>query len=100
MNRLILTEDAIRDFEQIYEYIAKDNAVAADRHCKKIKARCRLLLDQPRIGSKRGDIRSDMRSIAEGNFVIFYRQIDAGIEIVRVLHGSQDPERAFSESQD
>ena len=97
MKRLVLTEDAILDFELIYEYIAKDNPAAAERHREKLKACCRMLLDQPRIGSTRSDIRPDMRSISEGNYVIYYRPIGAGIEIVRVLHGSQDPERAFSE---
>jgi toxin ParE1/3/4 len=99
VKRQVLTEDALRDFEQIYEYIAKDNPTAADRHREKLKAHCRVLLDQPRIGSKRSDIRPDMRSISEGSYVIYYRPIDTGIEIVRVLHGSQDPQRAFAEAE-
>jgi toxin ParE1/3/4 len=34
------------------------------------------------------------------NYLIFYRPIEAGIEIVRILHGSQDIERVFIDVED
>ncbi|MBD2690580.1 type II toxin-antitoxin system RelE/ParE family toxin [Anabaena catenula] len=36
-----------------------------------------------------------LRSFPVKIYLIFYRPIDQGIEIVRILHGSQDIERIF-----
>lgn len=40
---------------------------------------------------------SNLRSHPHGNYVIFYRPIGDGIEIVRVLHGARDIDAAFTE---
>lgn len=44
----------------------------------------------PGIGRRRDDLAPGLRSISYANYLIFYRPIDDGIEIVRVLHGSRD----------
>ena len=31
-----------------------------------------------------------LRSLPLGNYIIFYRPIDDGIEVVRILHGARD----------
>ncbi|WP_375513189.1 type II toxin-antitoxin system RelE/ParE family toxin [uncultured Nostoc sp.] len=36
-----------------------------------------------------------MQSFSLKNYLIFYRPIDEGIEIARILHGSQDIETIF-----
>ncbi|AUB37002.1 Plasmid stabilization system protein ParE [Nostoc flagelliforme CCNUN1] len=38
-----------------------------------------------------------MRSFPVKNYLIFYRTIDEGIEIARILHGSQDIETIFQD---
>lgn len=81
-----------------YRYIAQDNIDAAKKHSQRLQARWLALLDQPRMGSKRDDIEPDLRSITEGNYAIFYRILSDGIELVRVLHSSQDVNQAFAET--
>lgn len=99
MSRISFTEPAAQDLEKIYEYIADDNIAAAVKHRQRLEKRWFVLLDQPRIGTKRDNIEPDLRSVTEGNYVIFYRIRTDGIEIVRVLHTSQDSKRAFAESE-
>jgi plasmid stabilization system protein ParE len=38
-----------------------------------------------------------MRSLTEGNYTIYYHLLPDGVEVLRVLHTSQDAKRAFSE---
>lgn len=96
--KFILTEDAIRDLQEIYEYIAKDDTVAADRHREKLVRRWQALADQPRMGRKRDDIAAGYRSIAEGEYVILYQIVtEAELRIMRVLHGKRDLGSALKE---
>ena len=91
MTRITYTEDAAQDLEEIYRHIAQDNPVAAERHREKLKQRCEGLLDQPRMGRKRDEIRPEYRSVTEGDYVILYRIVnDATLAIMRVVHGKRD----------
>ena len=72
---------------------------AAVKHRQRLEKRWLALLDQPRIGTKRDDIKPDLRSVTEGNYVIFYRILADGIEVGRVLHTSMDNKRAWTDSE-
>lgn len=41
----------------------------------------------------------DNRAAALGRYLLFYRAIEGGIEVVRVLHGMRDIERIFGEGE-
>lgn len=100
MNRIRFTPQADRDFIEIYQYIARDNIAAADRHHQLLRSRCLDLVDQPRIGTKRDEIKPGLRSVAEGDYVIFYRIEDQDrVAILRLLHAKRDITKLiFSES--
>jgi toxin ParE1/3/4 len=44
------------------------------------------------MGRERNDIAPGLRSFPVGKYLIFYRLIDEGLEIVRVLHGARNIE--------
>lgn len=90
MKRISFTQDARQDMKEIYEYIAEDNIAAADKHMQRLQERWRALLNQPRLGRKREEIRTGYRSVTAGDYVIFYRPLVDGIEVMRVIHGSRD----------
>lgn len=100
MSRIRFTPQADRDFIEIYVYIASDNISAADKHHERLRQRCLELVDQPRIGTKRHEIKPGLRSVAEGNYVIFYRIEDQDrVAIIRVVHAKRDLTKlTFSES--
>jgi toxin ParE1/3/4 len=54
-----------------------------------------LLAGQPLLGRLRPELAPNLRSFPVDNHVIFYRPIDHGIEVARVLHGARDIDALF-----
>ncbi len=100
MSSIRFTKACKIDLGEIYRYIAQDNVDAADKHRQRLEKRWLALIDHPRMGTKRDDIEPDLRSVTEGNYVIFYRILTTEIEISRVLHSSRDSQRVFAESEE
>ncbi|MEG3934909.1 type II toxin-antitoxin system RelE/ParE family toxin [Microcoleus sp. T2B6] len=42
------------------------------------------------------ELLAGLHSFPIGNYVVFYREIENGIDVIRVLHGSRDIEDIFS----
>ncbi len=78
------------DLLEIWLYIAKDNPTAADALLDKIEAACSMLARSPRAGHARPELAPDVRSHPVGRYVIFYRKVPGGIEVIRVLSGYRD----------
>jgi toxin ParE1/3/4 len=93
--RLSVRPEAKSDIRSVTRYIARDNPRAAERWFNDIYEKCGKLSKMPRMGVARPDIRSDLRTLPFGNYLIFYREIKGGVEIVRVLHGARDWENMF-----
>jgi toxin ParE1/3/4 len=87
------------DFLQIWLYVAERDPRAADRLLDRIEAKCRLLAGVPGLGRARPELRPDLRSFPVGRFVIFYREVRDGIEIVRVLRGARDLPALFNKDK-
>ena len=81
---------AEEDYREIWVYIAKDNPGAADALLRRIDAKLELYASQPRMGTTRDTLAPGLRSFPVGNYLIFYRPIPEGIEVIRVLHGARD----------
>jgi toxin ParE1/3/4 len=95
MARVERTGRARIDLLQVWTYIANDNLSAADRMLDRIDATCRLLAQQPRMGQSRPELAPEIRSFSVGNYVIFFRPLHDGIEVVRVLSGARDVDALF-----
>ncbi len=95
MPRVIRAPLAELDLDEIWDYIAQDNFTVADRFLDTISERCHMLARHPEIGRLRPELAPDLRSFAVGNHIIFYRPIDDGIEVARVLRGSRDLDSLF-----
>ena len=78
------------DLIEIWLYIATDNPAAADRLLDAIESKVLLLSSNPGLGVRRPDIAIGVRSFPVGNYLILYRQVQGGIDIVRVIHGQRD----------
>lgn len=99
MARARFAPAAAADLTEIYDFIAADNRAAARGLIDRFERQVAMLAEQPGVGRARPELRSDLRSIAVGRYVIFYRPTEGGIEVVRVLHGMRDIERIFEEGQ-
>ena len=89
------TAQAEADLIDLWLYIAQDNPSAADRLLDEIENKCSLLAANPQLGPARPDIAADCRYSPVGRYLILYRLIPEGIEIVRVVQGSRRLEDLF-----
>lgn len=97
MARIIRTPEALNDLAEIWEYIGANNPDAADRLLDNINDKVKLIAESPYIGREREELAPGIRSFPVARYLIFYRPIAGGIEIVRVLHGSRDIDSLLSE---
>jgi toxin ParE1/3/4 len=95
MSHLDFAVQARKDLQEIYDYIAEEDPVAALRVIEGIESRAQGLADNPGTGSKRDELIAAMRSAAVGNYLIFFFAITDGIEVVRVLHAKRDVAHMF-----
>ena len=86
---------AERDLEELWRYIANDNPSAADKLIDMIGEKCRLRVVNPEMGQARPELAPGLRSFSVGNYVVFYRPIEGGIEVARVVHGARDLDALF-----
>ena len=84
------TDEAAKDLNDIHDYIGRDSPSAAGHFIQMIEERCDTLAENPSLGRSRPEFGRDIRSFPAGNYVIFYRATEAGVEIVRVIHGARD----------
>jgi toxin ParE1/3/4 len=71
-------------------YIAQGDPLAADRFLDGIASALKLLGRNPMMGRERPELAESLRSLPHRPYVIFYRSVEVGIEVVRVLHGARD----------
>lgn len=90
--KLVISNVAVADLQEIWEYIARDSITNADKMVDSLYSKCELLGVQPEIGRKREELGSGLRSFPVGRYVIFYRIKDDTLEIVRILSGYRDIE--------
>jgi len=95
MPRVTRTEQAENDLLSIWEYIADDNSKSADKLLRLINERCDMLAEHPKLRPARPDLGQELRYLPVGSYLILYREIENGVEIVRVLHGARNLDMIF-----
>ena len=90
MAKLVVAPSAQQDLSDIYDYIARDKPIAAGNLVEKIEEKCKLIAETPKFGERRPEYGADIRSSVVGRYVIFFRPIENGIEVARVIAGDRD----------
>ena len=98
--RLVISRSAETDLILIWVYHAEKSEHAAQRIRQEIVSKYELLLQFPHSGRSRDELQVGLRSLPIGSYIIFYREIEDGIEIVRALHGAQDVFGEFSQEDE
>lgn len=89
------------DLLEIWDFIHQGSGPdRADAFIDRIKATFENLETFPEMGKARPDFGLNLRSITEGNYLIFYQPTRDGIDIVRVLHGARDFEGLLEDDPD
>lgn len=80
------------DLLDIWDYMADDDPIAADRWAATIEESLTMPARQPGMGRLRDQLHTGLRSFPVGRYLIFYFPIDDGINVIRVAHGARDLE--------
>lgn len=90
MGTIVKTPRAKRDLLEIWDYIADDSEARADEFIARFDAKFRLLAERSSLGRSREELAAGLRSFPLGRYVIFFRPVAGGIEVIRVLHSARD----------
>jgi toxin ParE1/3/4 len=80
------------DIQDIAAYIAMDNFGAAIRWLDQVGEKAEQLGEMPKLGVAVTS-RLGLRIFSLGNYLILYREVKNGIEVVRVVHGARQWEK-------
>ncbi len=83
------------DLEQIGDYITQQNPGRAVTFILEIRAKARLIGEQPLAFPARDDITLGLRMAIRHRYMILYRPLDGLVRIERILHTARDLRRIF-----
>jgi toxin ParE1/3/4 len=99
MNGTIFRRAAARpDLVDIFVFLSRHSGPVAHRFLESAERTFQRLLESPGLGGLADFGEADLATLRVfpvrdfRNYPIFYRPVEGGIEIVRVLHGSRDIE--------
>jgi len=103
MANFTVSPEAREDLDEIHAYISEDDLEAADRVLEAALSTFATLAGMPGMGRPRTFKHSELSGLRSfridgfRNYLIFYRVVSDGVEIVRVLHGARDLDVLFSD---
>jgi toxin ParE1/3/4 len=95
MSSYSFSDTAIRDLDEICNYIAVENIKAASQLFDKIRQKCKLVANFPNMGKTYPKLAPTLRGFAVDDYIVFYYPISDGINIARVVSGYRDLEDLF-----
>lgn len=90
MGSVRYTRRAREDLLDIWVHIASQNPVAADQVYDRIEENCQLLRDHPQLGPARPEVAEEARVLVVERWLAFYRLLDDGVQVVRIVDGARD----------
>jgi plasmid stabilization system protein ParE len=103
MGRLYISPKGNRDFDELFDYIAEKDGrpLTAENVTTELSAACQRYADiiaaGSTIGTARPDLGEDCRVFTHKRWVVVFRALGDGIEVLRVFDGSRDYPRSLSE---
>jgi len=87
MVKIVWTEQATQDLENLFEYISKDSVLYGSRTVEKLYSRVNILKEYPSSGRKLIEISKNYRELVEGNYRLIYKITSSDlIHIITVFH--------------
>jgi toxin ParE1/3/4 len=97
MSLYFLSPQAAQDLADINDYLFASNPDSADAFLTTITEKFELLAKFPNLGWRRDELALGLRSFPFQVYLIFYRTVDSGVEIARVISGYHDLDALFVE---
>ena len=81
---------AEEDLLDIAVFIAQDNQARALTFVDELESKCDALGHAPGIGTSRPELGDGVRMLPHGSYLIFYREVNKGLRVERIMHGARD----------
>lgn len=99
MSSYFFTNAAVKDLDDICEYIGQQNLKAASKLFDTIRKKCKLVANFPNMGKSYSKLSTNLRGFVVEDYVVFYYPREDGIDIVRVVSCYRDLEFLFLEDE-
>jgi toxin ParE1/3/4 len=91
-----LSRTALADLDDIWDYIAQDSSLQADKMQDRIFAACQKVANNTELGRPRPELRSGLRSFPAKPYTLFYTiDSEEAITVRRIIHYSRDLDALF-----
>lgn len=90
MSRIVFTDLANDDLDDIYVTIAPDNEAAANRIIDEIHELTLKLTKFPLMGRAADELKPGARVFVLRKYLLIYRPMNYGIAVLRIAHGARD----------
>ncbi len=98
MSRYVINILASRDLNEIADYFVQTNLEVGEHFFREFNRKCQQLAAFPNGGKSYGEIRTNLRGLSFEGYIIFYRLLDDGVEILRVVNGRRNLPSIFKDS--
>jgi len=101
MARVYLRPRAEMDIDEQYLYLGRQSSDLAKRFIQQVELTATALLESPHLGTRYSSMHDRITDILVfkirrfPNHLVFYRPVEDGIEVVRLLHCARDIESLF-----
>ena len=92
MRHVLRTPLSRRDIKEIGHDLARESGsrAIALRFLDLIATKCDRYAEHPELGEACPALAPLVRRFPVGSYIVYYRPISGGIELLRILHGSRD----------
>ena len=90
MPQILRTRQSQADYASIFDFIAADSPQNAEMIIRLFDEKLEILSCNNTIGRPRSELGHQVRCWNVHRFILFYRPVDDGIILLRVLHSSMD----------
>ena len=97
MMEVVITARAESDLDDIFDYIATDNATNAWLFVQELRAKAMSIGYLPRAYPLRPQYAPDVRAAFYQSYVILFRVGREAVEILHFVHGARDLRRLFKD---
>jgi toxin ParE1/3/4 len=98
MAQYLINKLASQDLNEIADYFAANNVRAGEKFFDDFNRKCKQLVAFPNSGKSYDYIYSDLKGVPLSSYIIFYRVLKDGIEILRVISGRRDLFSVFQQN--
>lgn len=97
MAKARITRIARRELDEIWAFIAQNSGSieTAEHVLDEVTGSMRKLAQMPGMGAMRDELEPGLRSFPVHNYLIFYRAVRGGIQVLHVVHGARNLHRIF-----